>query len=244
MPRKHHLDHRVFSDDRAARQALESLRWPNGPVCPTCSSSNVCPIGGEKHSHREGLYRCVDCRKQFTATTGTLFHGSKVPLSKWMQVIFYEANTTEGSWQMKQATGLDFKTIEKMRARIFAGVGNYRGPNTVFGRRVGEYVKSQRPRGYDKPPKLRPRRDGEGYDYRPYYKWREKHPLAPKPEVSGVLQPLSEASVKDLERMERLLSLLIKAPPVRVLKSRETSEKHKSHLGWLPKDSQCRRIAK
>ena len=79
----------IFHDDHIARTALEALRWPGGPLCANadCGASGaaVAKIGGAKQSHREGLYRCKSCRRQFTVTVGTAFASSKVPLSKWMQ---------------------------------------------------------------------------------------------------------------------------------------------------------------
>jgi transposase-like protein len=145
-------------------------------------------MGGNKRSHRDGLLRCKDCRRQFTVTVETIFHRSKVPLTKWMQVIFFEdtPGIAENSWQIAQATGLTHKTVEKMRARIYAAVGQYEGPNNIFGRRVGGYVRDQRPQSYQKPPKPRLRDEADvvlyskprlAYDYRGWYAWRRRNPL-------------------------------------------------------------------
>jgi transposase-like protein len=62
-----------FDNDTAARALLERLRWPDGPQCPRCGSGGdlVFLIGGEKHSHRDGLYQCKPCRKSFSVTVGT-----------------------------------------------------------------------------------------------------------------------------------------------------------------------------
>jgi transposase-like protein len=169
VSRKPRLQHLIFNDDTAARTALENLRWPKGATCPHCASDAVARMGGAKQSHRDGLFRCNECRGQFTVTVGTIFHRSKVPLAKWMQIVHLEAAPSDvrKSWQMAQATGLTHKTVERMRARIYAAAGKYRGPNTIFGRRVSRYVRDQRPAGYQNPPK--PRRDGDGLDYRPWY---------------------------------------------------------------------------
>src|ERR1700761_622724 len=124
MPTRHHLEHPVFHDEVYARDVLERLRWPNGVECPHagCSSRNVARVGGTKQSHRAGLFNCKECRRQFTATVGTVLHRSKVPLTKWMQVLYLEDNAdlAEGSSHMAEVTGLAHKTIEKMRARIYS----------------------------------------------------------------------------------------------------------------------------
>lgn len=72
-------------NEQQAREFFESIRWPNGPVCHHCGSTNCVPIGGK--TARPGLKRCRDCRKQFTVTTGTIFHRSKVGLREWLFVI-------------------------------------------------------------------------------------------------------------------------------------------------------------
>jgi transposase-like protein len=47
----------------------------------------VVTIGGVKHSHRDGLYRCKTCRGQFTVTVGTIFERSRLPLQDWLRAI-------------------------------------------------------------------------------------------------------------------------------------------------------------
>ena len=76
----------MFTDEDKAREALEALRWPDGPFCPHCGNSDqdkIAKVEGKKHSHRPGLYYCNDCKGQFTVTVGTVFERSKVPLTKW-----------------------------------------------------------------------------------------------------------------------------------------------------------------
>jgi transposase-like protein len=65
-----------------ARQYLESLLWPDGPLCPHCKGKNATRIDGE--SARPGLLMCNDCRKQFTVTVGTIFEDSHIPLRSWV----------------------------------------------------------------------------------------------------------------------------------------------------------------
>jgi transposase-like protein len=81
---------------------LEDLRWPDKtPVCPHCENKGANYIkprttvdGAPARATRNGtmsqrrLWQCKKCRKQFSAMTGTIFHGSKVPLRTWLLVIF------------------------------------------------------------------------------------------------------------------------------------------------------------
>ena len=82
-----------FQNEDAAREHLEALHWPNGPVCPHCESADAKRLppqrGRKTKAHPEGVLRkgvvqCNRCRKQYTVTVGTLFESSKVPLHKWL----------------------------------------------------------------------------------------------------------------------------------------------------------------
>ena len=87
-------------DEHAAYLFLEELRWPDGtPVCPHCGNPGANYIKprtaeGKARATRTGsmsqrrLWQCKACRKQFSAMTGTIFHGSKVPLRTWLLVVF------------------------------------------------------------------------------------------------------------------------------------------------------------
>ena len=78
-----------FSDEDKAREFIEKLRWPDGPVCPHCGEINNAyklePKPSKKNTHvRKGVWKCAGCREQFTVTVGTIFEDSHIPLSKWL----------------------------------------------------------------------------------------------------------------------------------------------------------------
>jgi len=73
-----------FHDENAARERLERLLWPNGPVCPRCHVGSERIVKMEGKTTRPGLYNCRDCRKPFTVTVGTVFERSHIPLHKWL----------------------------------------------------------------------------------------------------------------------------------------------------------------
>ena len=56
-----------FQSPETAREWLEKLRWPEGPVCSHCGT-----IGHAYKTKKPGWYRCAEkeCRKDFTVTTG------------------------------------------------------------------------------------------------------------------------------------------------------------------------------
>ena len=68
--------------DDDVRTHFETLRWPDGVVCPFCQSTVVTRLHGR--AHRRGLLLCRQCRHQFTVTVGTMMQGSHLPLRKWL----------------------------------------------------------------------------------------------------------------------------------------------------------------
>jgi transposase-like protein len=74
----------IYHDDNAAREHLETVLWPQGPVCPRCGvmGDRVTELQGK--STRPGVYKCKDCRKPFSVTVGTVMERSHIPLSKWL----------------------------------------------------------------------------------------------------------------------------------------------------------------
>src|SRR3982751_2711523 len=73
----------IFHDEEAARRHFEAQRWSDGPICPHCGVvGNATELKGK--STRPGVYKCKDCRKPFTATIGTLYERSHIPLHKWL----------------------------------------------------------------------------------------------------------------------------------------------------------------
>src|SRR5665213_2007314 len=74
----------IYHDEDAAREHLETLLWPQGPVCPRCGvmEGRITKLQGK--STRPGVYNCKDCRKPFSVTVGTVMERSHIPLSKWV----------------------------------------------------------------------------------------------------------------------------------------------------------------
>lgn len=111
------LDER-FTDPLKAADYLESVRWPDGPVCPHCGESE------RKHyklPHKtRRLWKCAACRKQFTVTVGTIFESSHVPLNKWLLAFYLLCSSKKGmsSHQLHRMLGVTYKSAWFMTHRI------------------------------------------------------------------------------------------------------------------------------
>ena len=109
-----------FTDETAARAALEAVRWPNGAVCPHCGSVDDQVTKMEGKAHRPGLYNCKGCRKQFSVTVGTVYERSKIPLHKWLFATHLMAAGKKGTsaHQIHRMLGITYKSAWFMCHRI------------------------------------------------------------------------------------------------------------------------------
>lgn len=109
-----------FQNADNVREYLQALRWPNGPICPHCGSISKDHYELQGKAHRPGLYKCKDCREQFTVTVGTVFERSKIKLNVWLQAAFLMCASKKGisSHQLHRTLGVTYKTAWFMTHRI------------------------------------------------------------------------------------------------------------------------------
>jgi transposase-like protein len=94
-----------FSDEGAAWKLVETMRWPNGPICPHCGDTGrayfLKPRNGARATTTgrityRRLWKCKACRKQFSVLVGTIFERSQVPLSKWLLALYLMSASKNG----------------------------------------------------------------------------------------------------------------------------------------------------
>jgi transposase-like protein len=78
-----------FPDDEACLDYLSWLRWPCGFECPRCERH-----GGSRL--QDGRYWCEPCRRRISITTGTVFHGTRTPLTVWFAAAWYMTSSKNG----------------------------------------------------------------------------------------------------------------------------------------------------
>jgi transposase-like protein len=87
----------TFITTTQGREYLEAIRWPTRPVCPHGSIDNShYALNGK--AHRPGLWKCKDCRQQFSVTVGTVFEQSKIGLAKWLTAAYLMCSAKRASW--------------------------------------------------------------------------------------------------------------------------------------------------
>lgn len=112
-----------YSDEDAAREFLEKLRWPNGAACPHCGGADpykLTPKVTSTKPGRKGLYKCRACRKQFTVTVKTVFEDSRIPISKWLLALHLLASSKKGmsAHQLHRMLNISYKAAWFMAHRL------------------------------------------------------------------------------------------------------------------------------
>jgi transposase-like protein len=134
------LQNPAFTNDNKAREALEAIRWPDGPFCPHCGNSDQDKIAkGQGSAHRPGLFYCAECNGQFTVTVGTVMERSKIPLSKWLLAMHLMGASKKGvsALQLQRMLGVTYKSAWFLCHRIREAMApKKRGPIGGHGRTV------------------------------------------------------------------------------------------------------------
>jgi len=131
---------RTFKTDDDCLAYLETMRWPDGIRCPTCGCDRISKItrknvitrgpnkGKPSKNQRTRIYQCLEttCKQQFSATNGTIFNDSHLPLTKWFMAmaIIVDAKKSISAKQLQEHLGIgSYKTAWYMAHRIRKAMG-------------------------------------------------------------------------------------------------------------------------
>ena len=116
----------MFPNDGAAEEWFIQTRWPNGVACPNCGSTGI----NDHANHPTMPFHCRDCRKFFSAKTGTVMQSSKLGYRKWALAIYIFTTDIKGTSSMKlrRAIGVSQKTAWYMAHRIRESFGTSETP--------------------------------------------------------------------------------------------------------------------
>ena len=107
-----------YGSEERCHTALFSQRWPDGFVCPKCQ--------GQKHSYcvRRRLYQCSACRAQTSLKAGTIFHKSKIPLTKWFLAIYLltQSKNDISALELSRQLGVKYDTAWAMKHKLMAAM--------------------------------------------------------------------------------------------------------------------------
>lgn len=111
---------RKFPTEQSVRDLFERLIWPDGAYCPHCGSCHVWRFKKTDRKSRPGLYECRDCNGQFTVTTRTPMHATKLPLRTWLRAMYFVLTSSKGvsSVVLGKQLGVTQKTAWKLSHSI------------------------------------------------------------------------------------------------------------------------------
>jgi transposase-like protein len=103
----------IYTDEHKAREHLESLHWPHGPICPhcgNCDQTRITKLQGK--STRPGVYKCKECRKPFSVTVGTLMERSHIKINVWLAAMHLLTASKKGmsAHQMHRMLGISYES--------------------------------------------------------------------------------------------------------------------------------------
>jgi transposase-like protein len=103
-----------FGTDENCRAAIENMRWPDGVTCPACKSDKISRIVARNQ------FDCDSCRYQFSATVGTIFHDTHLPLHKWFLATYLLCESKKGmsALQMQRMLKVAYRTSWYLCHRI------------------------------------------------------------------------------------------------------------------------------
>ena len=115
-----------FATDEQCLAYLEQMRWPDGKVrCSVCGNDHISRITRKSATKnvRKSLYQCLEptCKQQFSATSGTIFNDSHLPLHKWFMALAIVVDAKKGisANQLKEHLGIgSYRTAWYMAHRI------------------------------------------------------------------------------------------------------------------------------
>ncbi len=138
---------KMFSDETATERWFVEARWPNGIACPFCGSLDEV---AERPNRKPQPYRCRACRKDFSVKTGSIMHGSKLPLSTWAYATYLLTTNLKGVSSMKlhRDLGVTQKTAWHLAHRIRRAweadqAADFTGPVEVDETYVGGLAKNK-----------------------------------------------------------------------------------------------------
>ena len=116
------LSRPYFHDEAAAFTFLESVIWPNGPVCVKCGGvERITAVKANPEKRiRVGLWRCGQCKAQFRVTVGTVFEHVRIPLNKCLQAAHLMCSSKKGisAHQISRILEVQYKTAWFLCHRI------------------------------------------------------------------------------------------------------------------------------
>ncbi len=108
----------LFESDEKCLQLISSIKWSDGFVCRKCGNTNYCK-GKSAYSRR-----CTKCKSEESATSETMFHHCKFPISKAFYIAYHVCKEKESisSYEFARRLSLRQMTCWSFKNKIAASI--------------------------------------------------------------------------------------------------------------------------
>jgi transposase-like protein len=110
------------SDETAAVEFFEFQRWGDTPCCVKCGSVDVYQMKDAATGERNKrfLWRCRDCKEQYTVRIGTVYEESRLPMKHWAYAFWRGATSKKGvsALEIKRHCQISYKSALFLMNRI------------------------------------------------------------------------------------------------------------------------------
>ena len=109
-----------FNSETDCLNHIKKMRWPNGFMCPRCGCEHAYELTTRQ------LYECSQCHKQTSVTADTLFHGSRIPLTKWFWAIYF-LGSDKGSisaLRLSKLIDVNWRTARLILSKLRTAMGH------------------------------------------------------------------------------------------------------------------------
>lgn len=105
-----------YGSERQCERALIAVRWPNGFVCPHCGDTRSSSFEREGRQY----WQCCRCRRQTTATVGTIFAATKLPLTTWFLAmhLLTQSKNNVSALELRRHLGVSYVTALLVKHKL------------------------------------------------------------------------------------------------------------------------------
>jgi transposase-like protein len=120
-----------FGTEKQCEAALERARWPSGFVCPECGQTAHSQFLADGRRY----WQCSHCRAQSSVRSGTLFHASRLPLTKWFQAIYLitQNKNNISALSLKRHLGVSYRTAWRVKHKLLEAMHQRESRRTLQG---------------------------------------------------------------------------------------------------------------
>lgn len=113
-----------FPDEWSRIERAIEVRWPQGPTCGRCRGTSITWI------ETRSRFQCRSCRHQFSVTSGTALHRTRLPLGMWFlaveSLIQYYVNSSLqyhiSGHALAQELGVQYVAARRIRKVVVADI--------------------------------------------------------------------------------------------------------------------------